>query len=102
KESEPLLPEKLELTKEKLKTENFNWLYLSVWLGLRPLEVDQLKNPELFRILTDTDNVRILWVYQTKLVSVPHRYRWKLIPLIFDEQKKCLEIIEANNFMRPL
>lgn len=34
----------------KIKNEQFNWLYLSVWLGLRPQEIDNLKNKVLWNI----------------------------------------------------
>lgn len=102
KESEPLQPAQLESVRGRLEKEHANWLYLSVWLGLRPLEIDQLKNPELIKIMTDSSGVPTLWVYQTKLVAVPPRYRWKLVPLFLPEQRKCLKIIERQNFRRPL
>ena len=75
-ESEPLTKENLLYAKSKLKPEHYNWLYLSVWLGLRPREVDQLK-------------------------AVPPQYRWKLIPIIFTEEDVALEIIRSLQFKRP-
>ena len=102
KESDPIQPMQLRAVRGKISTRYYNWLYLSVWLGLRPLEVDQLKNPELMRIMTDKSGTPTLWIYQTKLVAIAPRYRWKLIPLIFKEQKACLEIIESKDFSRPL
>ena len=41
--SKPLTPELLQAVVEKLNRENFNWLFLSVWFGLRPQEIDNLK-----------------------------------------------------------
>jgi hypothetical protein len=101
-QSDPVTPEQLERVRTQLKPEQYNWLYLSVWLGLRPQEVDQLKDKRLLRLQCDLDGRPILWIYQTKLVSVPPRYRWKLIPIIFQEQKKALEIIKSRKFQRPL
>ena len=85
-QSDPLLPDRLEKKKDRLKPEYYNWLYLSVWLGLRPMEIDYLTNKENTRLQKAPDGTLILWIYQTKLTSVPPRYRWKLIPLIFKEQ----------------
>lgn len=48
KPSLPLEPENLYSSKEKIKIKQFNWLYLSVWFGLRPQEVDNLKEDRFF------------------------------------------------------
>lgn len=102
KESEPITPEQLEHAKPGLNERNYNWLYLSVWLGLRPLEIDQLHDRNLFRLQKISETSTLLWVFQTKLVAVPPRYRWKLIPLIFEGQADAVKIIESGNFARPL
>ena len=99
--SKPLVPEILYSSMGKMKTEQFNWLYLSVWLGLRPQEVDNLKNKELWNI-EETCNPKILWVFQTKIVSLPHEDRWKPIPILFHEQEFAVRIIKAQKFQRPL
>ena len=101
-QSDPITPTQLETMKSCLKPEHYNWIYLSVWLGLRPQEVDQLKLDNYVRLQPGFDGTMILWVYQTKLVSVPPRYRWKLIPIIFKEQKLALDIIQSKIFQRPL
>ena len=100
-QSDPITPKQLQKARTHLKIEHYNWLYLSVWLGLRPQEVDQLKDERLVRLQSSVDGKPILWVYQTKLVSVPPRYRWKLIPIVFEEQEMALEIIKSGNFHRP-
>jgi len=100
--SEPISPNQLARARTTLKPRQYNWLYLSVWLGLRPFEIDNLKDPSHVRLLSCPDGTRVLWIYQTKLVSVPPRYRWKLIPLIFREQKRIYGIIKSQNFERPL
>ena len=102
KYSDPLTPELLENAKDRLSAENYNWLFLSVWLGLRPKEIDQLKDKNFFKLLFDEKGTPIIWVQQTKIVSVPQRYRWKLIPLFLDQQKAALKILEAGTFKRPL
>lgn len=101
KQSDPIAPEQLFLSKSKLKAEYYNWLHLSVWLGLRPQEVDQLKEEKYVRLQSDVHGNPILWIYQTKLVSVPPRYRWKLIPIIFEEKAEALCIIQSRLHKRP-
>lgn len=56
----------------------------------------------LTRLQKDLNGKLILWVYQTKLVSVPPRYRWKLIPVIFKEQEEAMKIVQEGKFERPL
>lgn len=45
KESDPLTPELLENKRTEFIPENYRWLLLSVWFGLRPIEVDLLRSP---------------------------------------------------------
>ncbi len=68
KKAIPLTPEKLYSVKYKLSDENFNWLFISVWLGLRPKEIDSLKSDDLCRLETLSTGLQVLWTYQTKLV----------------------------------
>ena len=100
-ESEPILPARLQKAKPKLKPEHYNWIYLSVWLGLRPREVDQLKNEHFVRLQPGLHKKIILWIYQTKLSAVPPQYRWKLIPIIFSEQEVAIKILRSGTFKRP-
>ncbi len=99
--SDPITPNQLLAVVTKLKQEHYNWIYLSVWLGLRPREVDQLKDTRYVRLQPSTDGKSILWIYQTKLTAVPPQYRWKLIPIIFSEQEAALKIISNLEFKRP-
>jgi hypothetical protein len=99
--SAPLTPEMLESKRSKLKEPIANWLFLSVWFGLRPVEIDGLHNPKTFRI-EQHKGVPVLMVYQSKLTSVPKDKRWKPIPCIYKEQIQGLDIIKADTFKRPL
>ena len=89
-ESDPITPDQLQQVKSKIKQDHYDWWYLSVWLGLRPREVDQLKDERYIRFQPGTHGKVILWIYQTKLAAVPPQYRWKLIPIIFFEQEAAL------------
>jgi len=97
----PLEPKNLYTSKDKIKSEQFNWLYLSVWFGLRPQEVDNLKKDELWKI-EEFNGKKVLWLFQTKIVALPYEDRWKPIPIIFEEQEFGLRMIEGQNFKRPL
>lgn len=100
KASEPIFPERLEEVKHHFKKEQYNWLYLSVWFGLRPKEVDNLKVNS--KVMMDKEGCAVLWVYQTKITSVPKSHRWKPIPVLFPEQERALSILENECFTRPL
>lgn len=100
--SAPLTPEALKRTRTKLSPENFNWLHLSLWFGLRPDEVDGLRQTETRRIAYDRSvQKQVLWVYQPKLVALEEDDRWKAIPALYKEQERGLEIIESQAFRRP-
>lgn len=100
--SRPLEPEHLRRISDKLNRPNFNWLHLSVWFGLRPQEIDNLKNNELWSIETLATGRKVLWVFQTKLIALPPQDRWKPIPILFDEQHFGLSILGNGDFKRPL
>ena len=101
RESAPISPAMLSIAKGNAHLSNYQWLYISVWLGLRPLEVDSLKNESSFKYTETPNGTPVLWVYQTKLTSRPTWNRWKLIPLIFPEQKLCISLIKSGEFNRP-
>lgn len=100
KRSAPLTPSMLEAKRELLKAEHYAWLYLSVWCGLRPVEVDGLKQADTWRVEYE-GKTPVLYVYQSKLVALEEEERWKPIPLFLPEQKKVLKLLEAPK-KRPL
>lgn len=104
-ESAPLLPNELEKARSSLLTPAYNWLFISVWLGLRPSEIDALtdkKKMKNWRIEKDKQGITILRVYQPKLVSIEREKRWKGIPILFDQQVQALDFIKSGEFKRPL
>lgn len=100
--SKEIEPERLDEIREKTNQPNFNWIYLSVWFGLRPQEDDNLHNASLWRLETLETGRKILWVFQTKIIALPPEDRWKPIPIIFEQQEFALRIIESGVFKRPL
>ena len=101
KASSPITPEILLHAKRTMKSPHYRWIFLSLWLGLRPGEVDSLKNPEMCKV-TDEDGTPVLHVYQSKLRQLPKAERWKYIPLLLPQQIFALKIIQSGKFRRPV
>lgn len=81
----------------------WNWLFIGLWLGLRPKEIDSLVNTKSWYVEKDKEkNIMVLYVYQSKLVGLSKDKRWKPIPLYFDEQKEAYKLITNLQFERPL
>ena len=99
-ESDPISPNELESKKASLEIPAYNWVFLSVWFGLRPIEVESLKNPKYFRIETH-EGKAVLFVYQSKLKGVSRDKRWKYIPCMIKQQEEGLRIIASGVFKRP-
>lgn len=99
--SDPLTPEMLEKQKSHLLEENYNWLFLSVWFGLRPFEIDGLKNSNNWK-LDNNGRRALLRVYQPKLITVPRADRWKVIPVKYPQQERAVSIIKTGQFRRPI
>lgn len=102
KPSHPIMLSHLLGIKEAINKPNFNWVYLSVWLGLRPQEIDNLHDESMWKVETLPTKRKVLWVFQTKIIALPPEDRWKPIPLLFDEQLFALKILQDKNFKRPL
>lgn len=102
KASAPITHEMLLKTETRINRPNFNWIFLSIWFGLRPKEIDNLTDLSSWSVETLGNGREILWVFQTKLIALPPDDRWKPIPVVFEEQKTALEILRSLNFKRPL
>ena len=84
--SDPLTPEMLEAKKSSMKPEQWQWLYCTVWLGLRPSEIEQRNQKRRsFEIYFDEDaGCEVLRIFQPKLRNKPD-VAWKFIPLFLPE-----------------
>lgn len=102
KKSGPITLLKLLKSKAKLRDNLYNWIYLTVWFGLRPKEVDNLHDVSMWKVETLFNGRKVLWVYQTKIVALPEVDRWKPIPILYSEQEVGLKILEEGVFKRPL
>jgi len=103
----PLTPEKLAEAKSKMIPEHYKWLFISLWFGLRPREVDNLRKASVgvWRIdTTDSRFVAVLCIFQEKLYErgIQREDCWKYIPCCEPEQSEALKIIQAGEFKAPL
>lgn len=98
-ESKPITPTLLESKKSIMPEISYNFLFITVWFGLRPSEVTKID-----KVVTNAndDGTEFLIVYQSKLASVEKSKRFKAIPILFDEQKKALEILKSGNYKAPI
>ena len=81
-------------------------MFISLWFGLRPLEVDNLKkdNKGINWKITTQNKIKVLHVLQTKIEGnfENEEDAWKKIPALFEEQLEALELIKKGKFKRPL
>jgi hypothetical protein len=97
--SRPITPNLLVGQQNNFKPLQYNWLYLTVWLGLRPGELNNIQ----YEVRHDTHlKVDVLSIFQPKLAHLPEEERWKHIPIIYPEQVRCLELLQSREFERPL
>lgn len=102
KESEALDEDDLATLKAKLTERQYAWIHASAWFGLRPDELQMiLKDPNQNHWRVETGETDSLWVYQPKLKSVPRHKRWKIIPLLFDEQREALRTLLTGEAEMP-
>jgi hypothetical protein len=101
-EALPLNPTLLSKLKQEMDEPMCNFMHIALWLGLRPIEIDQSRLGMKYFAVTEEDGFTVVNIYQSKLTSVPRDKRWKKIPIIFKEQSYALEILNCRNFKRPL
>lgn len=96
-QSAPITWKQLQQAKADMEDRHWNWLYLTVWFGFRPSELDDLRwGLETYKGRT------VLAVFQKKLVRLPAEQRWKFIPILFNEQRHGLELIRHKQHATPL
>lgn len=104
KASDGLTPDLLRQVKYSLSQEQYRWLYISLWFGLRPQEMRNLSRGSEFTYI-DSDSeteTEVLNILQTKLINLPEEDQWKCIPIIYPEQKIAAQMIQEGKFEPPL
>jgi integrase len=103
KKSLPIRKVDLPALKSKLSSEEFAWVWVSFWFGLRPEEVDQIpvKQIEKRKLWWLEDNNTTLVVWQPKLRAVMPDARYKRIPVLCDEQKQAVSYVTTRKLKRP-
>lgn len=101
KASDGLTMELLGLIKSDINRLHWNYLFVSLWFGLRPQEMANLKKSDL-TFFSKEAGVDLLNVKQTKLSNLPDEDQWKAIPILYPEQRVAAEIIKKGELKRPL
>lgn len=104
KASDGLTLDQLRTLKNDLSTEQYNWVFISLWFGLRPQEMRNLNKGSRFTYFErdDENDIDILYILQTKLVQLPEEDQWKRIPILCAEQRKAVHMIQTGIFEEPL
>lgn len=100
-ESEHMQLSHLVKLESQLPTEEYSWMYVSFWLGLRPSEVDRESGkPHLLPHPTDK-SIKVLEVNQVKIESEDEDAGYKYVPILYPEQKRAVELLKSGNLKRP-
>jgi len=90
KSSSPITLDILLHAKKVMKVPHYQWIFISLWLGLRPGEVDALKDSSMYKV-TEEGETAVLHIYQSKLRQLPKAERWKYIPLLLPPARYRIE-----------
>ena len=102
KKSLPLTPAALELNRSSFDVREYNWLLVSVWFGLRPEEIDLLSDSRKWSFFKDeSQKVDVFRVNMPKIVTDDELDSWKLIPVLYFEQRTAIEAIRHKLLKRP-
>lgn len=101
RESERLTLDLLAKLKHGLKPAEYNWLFVSFWFGLRPIEVDQLVGTRLDLRKNKQTGITVLAVNQTKIEGEDEEESLKYIPILFPEQQEALTLLSSGDLKRP-
>jgi hypothetical protein len=97
-----LTPKILNSMKSKMPEGQWEYIRATLWLGLRPSELDSIiTDPKKMKVSTQ-NKTPVLSVYQAKLTSISKIKRWKHIPLFHPEMKNALADIENKVVKKPL
>lgn len=84
---------------EDLTKEEINWCILCLGLALRPSEADMVAKRDDKNVTIAKSSVK---VYQSKLVSLPKKMRYKEVIIKHGFQKEALELLKSKKlFQKP-
>lgn len=98
--AEPLTLDLLKKLKSKLKIEEYNWMFVALWFGLRPSELDR-ESGQPSIITHRVKKIKLLEVNQVKIESDEELESYKYIPVLYLEQKEALELLKSGKLKRP-
>lgn len=109
KGAHPLTPQLLKKLSDKLPSGQYEYLHATLWLGLRPSELDNIikDQDKYFQIKRQKHpetkaQIKVVGIYQAKLTGVDKDNRWKWIPCFHPEQAQAIENIKSEVLKKPL
>lgn len=96
--AKPLTAALLEKKRHLLRSDHYNFLFITLWFGLRPSELTAVASVEV----EDYKGIQLLVIYQKKLVMLKKDARYKRIPLLQPEQVEALALLRSGNYKLPL
>lgn len=91
--------EKLLVKESEFQPEEFNWLWVSLWFGLRPREINEYQEGQKWRVKIWHDKSigkEVLTVFQSKIDDKP-----KHIPILYPEQQRASKMLQEAVFKQP-
>lgn len=98
----PLTVESLKQLERVLPQGQFEFMRATLWLGLRPSELELILADKSKMKVEMQGRVPVLSVYQPKLSGVPENKRWKYIPCFHKQMVLALKDIENDVPKKPL
>lgn len=98
----PLTPPELDKMKYKLPAGQWEYMRATLWLGLRPSELDGILTDPKKMTIKKQGKTTVVSVYQAKLASMAKEKRWKHIPLIHPKMIAALADIQSSIVRKPL
>lgn len=92
-------------SKTEMQSNHWKFLWICTSFGLRPSECERIlgdKTNKYHRAAKDKNGILCLHIYQPKLISLPQKKRWKIIPVLFSEQIEAIQYIKEQQFKKPL
>lgn len=105
----PLTEELLYSLKSQMKRSHWHYLHVSLWLGLRPSEIDLIlqSTPETLPMIMKEaqleNGIHVIKIYQSKLASKCQTEDkcWKLIPLLTSQQFASVQFLKERSIQKP-
>lgn len=99
--SKPLTLEHLNRAKQTMAPEHYRFLYVQLYFGLRPSELEGMAEGRISWHVEKQDQVEVLVADQPKLAAIVPEERAKMIPILRPEQREALIYLREGKLKKP-